>query len=214
MEGITLLHIPELADFRAALGRIGKVKLAHFDFSRVSSKYRDYVEGRNPNIFHPAFASRTLMDIGVYCVSPALYLLGKPKAVSASATFIDSGADASGASILEYDDLIAVLTYSKTTQGCDISEIQGDLGTILIKSIGTMSQVTLKLLDGTQEEIVSPREKSDQMRYIASDFHRFITQPDQSAGEYQELCTLSVDVCQALRTLRRAAGIKFPCDID
>lgn len=55
MEAIMLLHMPQLAVLEEAVGRLGRISLAHFDFSQLSSKYPAYLEGAAlPNIFNPA----------------------------------------------------------------------------------------------------------------------------------------------------------------
>lgn len=105
MEAIMLLHMPQLAVLEEAVGRLGRISLAHFDFSQLSSKYPAYLEGAAlPNIFNPAMETGALMDLGVYCVYPALYLFGEPEELTASAVFLDSGADGAGAAVLRYPD--------------------------------------------------------------------------------------------------------------
>lgn len=133
MEAIMLLHMPQLAVLEDAVGRLGRISLAHFDFSQLSSKYPAYLEGAAlPNIFNPAMETGALMDLGVYCVYPALYLFGEPEGLTASAVFLDSGADGAGAAVLRYPDKVAVLTYSKTGQAVAPSQIVGDRGTLTI----------------------------------------------------------------------------------
>ncbi len=65
------------------------------------------------------------MDLGIYCLYPAIILFGVPDKVDAHARFLDTGADASGCVTLQYADKTVVLTYSKTAQGVIGSEIQG-----------------------------------------------------------------------------------------
>ncbi len=65
MEAIMLLHMPQLAVLEEAVGRLGRISLAHFDFSQLSSKYPAYLEGAAlPNIFNPAMETGALMDLG------------------------------------------------------------------------------------------------------------------------------------------------------
>lgn len=42
-------------------------------------------------------ATGSLMDLGIYCVYPAVDLFGEPKTVSAVSSFLESGADAATA---------------------------------------------------------------------------------------------------------------------
>lgn len=144
MEAIMLLHMPQLALLEEAVGRLGRISLAHFDFSQLSSKYPAYLEGKAlPNIFNPAMETGALMDLGVYCVYPALHLFGEPEGLTASAVFLDSGADGAGAAVLRYPDKVAVLTYSKTGQAAAPSQIVGDRGTLTIGSISKLEDMVL-----------------------------------------------------------------------
>ena len=68
IEAIMYMHSPVRAALRETLGDIGKVWTAHFDFSQYSSKYPAYLRGGLPNIFNPAMATGSLMDLGIYCV--------------------------------------------------------------------------------------------------------------------------------------------------
>ena len=77
-------------------------------------------------------ATGGLMDLGIYCVYPAVMLFGMPDKVSAHARFLSTGADGSGCVTLHYADKTVVLTYSKTAQGEIGSEIQGEHGVIRI----------------------------------------------------------------------------------
>lgn len=87
IEAIMYMHSPVRAKLREALDNIGKVWTAHFDFSQYSSKYPAYLRGELPNIFNPAMATGSLMDLGVYCVYPAVDLFGEPETVSAVSSF-------------------------------------------------------------------------------------------------------------------------------
>lgn len=49
--------------------------MVKLDFCQRSSKLDSYLEGELPNIFNPALETGALMDLGVYCVYPALALL-------------------------------------------------------------------------------------------------------------------------------------------
>ena len=76
---------------RNSLEKIGRITSAHFDFSQLSSKYPAYLSGNLPNIFNPALATGCLMDLGIYCVYPAIDLFGIPDKITACASFMDSG---------------------------------------------------------------------------------------------------------------------------
>ena len=73
------LHLPQRKILEEALSQIGTVSLAKIDFCQRSSKLDAYLNGELPNIFNPALETGALMDLGVYCLYPALALFGKPE---------------------------------------------------------------------------------------------------------------------------------------
>ena len=78
MEAIMMLHLPQRQAVLDALPQLGRITSAHFDFSQLSSKYPALLRGELPNIFNPKMATGSLMDLGVYCVFPALDWFGEP----------------------------------------------------------------------------------------------------------------------------------------
>ena len=116
IEAIMYMHSPVRTALREALGDIGKVWTAHFDFSQYSSKYPAYLRGELPNIFNPAMATGSLMDLGIYCVYPAIDLFGEPETVSAVSAFLESGADAATAVSMLSKNTAITMTSCKTGQ--------------------------------------------------------------------------------------------------
>ena len=128
MEAIKSLYLPQADKIRFAMGKIGKIHMAKFDFCRYSSKFPALLQGKIPNIFNPAFATGGLMDMGIYCVYPAVFFFGVPHEVKAQAVFIRTGADLAGTALLGYPDKHVVLSWSKgSTSGHD-STIHGENG--------------------------------------------------------------------------------------
>lgn len=214
MEAIMLLHMPQLAVLEDAVGRLGRISLAHFDFSQLSSKYPAYLEGAAlPNIFNPAMETGALMDLGVYCVYPALYLFGEPEGLTASAVFLDSGADGAGAAVLRYPDKVAVLTYSKTGQAAAPSQIVGDRGTLTIGSISKLEDMVLTEKGKAPERLVGEQDKAALMGYEAARFCAAVG-AGEADGRGDEDSRLALRVHRCMREIRQQAGIVFPMDRD
>ena len=91
MEAIKSLYLPHADKIRLAMGKLGKIHMAKFDFCRYSSKFPALLRGESPNIFNPAFATGSLMDMGIYCVYPAVSFFGVPYEVKAHAVFTQTG---------------------------------------------------------------------------------------------------------------------------
>lgn len=210
LEAIMMLHLPQRQAVLDALPALGQITSAHLDFSQLSSKYEAYLRGELPNIFNPKMATGSLMDLGVYCVYPALDWFGFPRHITAAADFLPTGADGSCAAILEYPDKLVTLGCSKVGQSSLGSEILGDNGTLAIDSISQLARIQLYQNDGTSRSIVGSYEKNVLMSGEARDFLRYITCPGETREEYAYASRLSLDVCRVMAEIRRLAGIRFP----
>ena len=212
LEAIMFLHQPQLRSLEAALKQIGQITMVKLDFCQRSSKLDRYLAGELPNIFNPALETGALMDLGVYCVYPALYFFGKPESFQADSHLLASGADGSGSAVLHYPDKLVTLTYSQLGQAGADSDFQGTEGTVAVESISRLGGMVLRHKDGSTEEIHGQDEKYQLMGWEAKDLYRYITEPEQSRAEYARCVDLSVQVAEFLEEARGKAGIRFPSD--
>ena len=207
-EAIMYMFQPVRALLRETVAQLGRITGAHFDFCQLSSKYPAYLRGENPNIFNPRLATGGLMDLGVYCVYPALDLFGLPRAVTACAHFLESGADGSGMVGLDYGDKLVTLAYSKIGQGWAGSEIRGEDGTLSIESISKLTGLTLHRPGLAPQAVFGEREKADLMGYEAEGFEAFVRDP--ADPYYQVTRERALQVSTVMAEIRRLAGIVFP----
>lgn len=207
VEAIMYMFNPARDLLKDALGKIGKITSAHFDFSQLSSKYPAYQRGELPNIFNPALATGCLMDLGIYCVYPALDLFGLPEKITACAHFMESGADGSGTAGLLYPDKLITFTYSKLGQDRLGSQIFGDEGTIKIESISKLINMSITAKNGDIQEIIGDVPKEKLMGYEALGFERFIADP--SDEYYRVTRRRALQVSQIMKQIRDICGIKF-----
>lgn len=207
VEAIMYMFNPARDLLKDALGKIGKITSVHFDFSQLSSKYPAYQRGELPNIFNPALATGCLMDLGIYCVYPALDLFGLPEKITACAHFMESGADGSGTAGLLYPDKLITFTYSKLGQDRLGSQIFGDEGTIKIESISKLINMSVTAKNGDIQEIIGDVSKEKLMGYEALGFERFIADP--SDEYYQVTRQRALQVSQIMKQIRDISGIKF-----
>ncbi len=207
LEAIMYMHTPDRDSFRQAVGKIGNITSAHFDFTQLSSKYPAYLRGEVPNIFNPSLATGSLMDLGVYCVYPAVDLFGIPREIKADAVFLNTGSDGSGNASLNYGDKLVTLTYSKTGQDRFGSQIYGDKGTITVESISKTVCITLIDNSGNKTVICPDRVKEEIMGFEAKEFEHFIACPDDPK---YALCTrTSLEVSRIMEKIKNLSGIKF-----
>lgn len=212
MEAIMFLHQPQLKNLNAAIAELGEISMVKLDFCQRSSKLDSYLRGELPNIFNPEMETGALMDLGVYCVYPALYLFGEPERVEQSVALMKSGADGNGVVTFVYPHRLVTLTYSKLGQSAANSDIQGVNGTISIESISKLNGIILRRNDGAVENIHGHDEKYKLMGNEARDFYRYITEPETSREEYEVCQSLSISVAAYMEDIRRSCNIRFLSD--
>ena len=207
-EAIMYLHLPERQVLKEAVNSIGKIMTAHFDFSQLSSKYPAFLRNENPNIFNPEFRTGCLMDLGIYCIYPAVDLFGVPESITAQSGFLPTGADAYGTAVFTYSDKQVTLTYSKVGQSYLGSQIFGDEGTVKIPSVSQLTEMSVCAKE-KQEKFISPdREKYVLMAFEAQDFYDYIT--DESTRTHLDECNEMIfKVSKIMKEIRDKANIGF-----
>lgn len=206
-EAIMMMHSPLKDKVKKALGKIGKITTAHFDFSQLSSKYKALKNGENPNIFNPEMKTGCLRDLGIYCYYPAVEFFGLPEKISSCAGFIETGADGYGTAVLNYPDKQVTLTYSKIGQDYLGSQIFGDEGTITIESISKLTGVKIHFADGRTEEVTGEVAKHILMAYEAENFYKFITDFEKYKEEYFEINQKVFEVNKLMYEVKRQCNI-------
>ncbi len=209
MEAIMMLHLPQRKSIKKALEKIGKITSARFDFSQFSSKYKALQKGEIPNIFNPKMATGCLMDLGIYCIYPALDFFGEPQEILNTATFLHTGADSVDNSVFIYPDKQVNISCSKVGQSHLGSEIMGDKGTITISSISKLTDSELILHTGEKEILVGDIEKHILMSYEAKSFYNYITDFENYKNEYHENNKLTLKVSEIMKKMRENAKISF-----
>lgn len=212
LEAIMFMHLPQKALLEEALAKIGPISMAKLDFCQRSSKLDDYLAGNLPNIFNREMETGAFMDLGVYCVYPALYLFGMPESFSADARILRGGADGSGILTLRYPDKLVTLTYSKLGQASAGSEFQGPDGTVYVDSISRLADMMLIRKNGERSPIFGGEEKYKLMGYEAADFYRYISDPEKYVREYQKCLELSVMISEFMQQAREKLGVRFTSD--
>lgn len=153
LEAMRPLHDPAFQALRGAIADLGAIRRATLRFGKYSSRYDEILAGRGTNIFDCRMASGSLMDIGVYTVEPLIELFGEPASIDAAASLLDAdtrglthGAiDGAGVIMARYPTMVATLHHSKITNDASESEIEGELGTLVIDAISSPAQARLEM---------------------------------------------------------------------
>jgi len=212
LEAIMFMHLPQRKIFEEALAKLGDINYAKIDFCQRSSKMDALNRGETPNIFNPELETGAFMDLGVYCIYPALYLFGLPKSYTASAMMLKTGADAAGTIVMDYKDKQVVISYSKIGQAIAGSEFQGANGTMYVDSISRIADAKTRDNSGNIKTLLEAEEKSRLMGYESIDFHRFITNLDETKEEYLKCKEMSILVSAFMESCRKKLKIRFVSD--
>lgn len=209
MEALKTTLLPNFLTIKENLHKIGKVRRYFASYCQYSSRYDKYKEGIVLNAFNPAFSNGSLMDIGIYCVYPAVALFGEPKQIQASSYMLESGVDGEGSMLLTYEEMDAVIMYSKMTNSYVPSEIQGENGSMIIDKIHTPESVKIHYKDGAIEDL-TVKQDVDSMYYEAREFIHVITNNEQQSklnSHGNSLITATI-----IESVRKQIGLIYPAD--
>lgn len=209
MEALKTTVLPNFLTIKENLHKIGPVRRYFASYCQYSSRYDAYKQGTILNAFKPTFSNGALMDIGIYCIYPLVALFGPPKDIKAIGHRLDSGVDGEGSLLLKYDQMDAVVMYSKITDSNVQSEIQGEEGNIVIDKIHTPEKVEIHYRDGRIEDISKPQE-TESMYYEAKEFIQAIKEK-QKQVEYNKH-EYSLQTASILEQARKQIGIIYPAD--
>lgn len=185
-------------------GAIGPVGYLHADFA-FHALDRD-LESR---LLNPALASGSLLDIGIYPIFLAYYLLGMPEGLEASANFHENGTELQTSMIFHYPQAQALLYSGLVGPSKMEAEISGTLGSILVRPRWHEANGFSLVRDGAVEEYDLPRTGRGYYHEIVEVHHclrqGLIESPHWSHRNSMELMEL-------LDRVRMKCGIRFPFD--
>ena len=134
---------------------IGTVKMILCTFCQYSSRYDQFRDGENPNIFNPEFAGGALMDINLYNIYLVVGLYGKPERVHYFPQKAENGIDTSGILILEYPEFLCQCTGAKDVWCENSVQLLGEKGYILVPAESNRcDEVTVVTEDRTERHII------------------------------------------------------------
>ncbi|WP_179218726.1 Gfo/Idh/MocA family protein [Saccharibacillus sp. O23] len=208
-EAIVTPYSPHYKQVRELLPEIGPIRLMQSNFSKRSSRYGDYLNGRILPAFDPALAGGALYDLNVYHLHMALGLFGRPNEARYIGNIGPNGIDTSGVLTLSYDGFAACCCAAKDSDGECFTLIQGEAGSIRIDGPPNLcSPVTLKTRE--REETFTFEAPDNHMTEEFRSFARMYRNGDRTRS--LEALRHSVSVMEIATNVRRAAGIEFPAD--
>lgn len=203
-------HLPNFQVLKNSLSLLGDIRKAHIHYCQYSSRYPAYLAGNNPNTFDPTFSNGSIMDIGYYCVALTTALFGKPNNIKAQAFLLDSGVDGCGSVLLEYNGFNVTIDHSKVSESNQVSEIQGEDGTLLIEHVALCHQVIHQDRAHKTTTNLSQTQAENSMCYEAIAFAKQIKEGIIDPIFEQR----SLQTAQIINEVRRQTGVVFPADLS
>lgn len=205
MEAIVPIYVESREKIKAAIDSVGDIAMAKIDYCQLTSRYEKLKRGEQVNILDMSLHAGTLMDLGIYCVWAAVDFFGMPKAIKATANFLENGADKCGSAIFDYGTFSASLTYSKLAQSTAPSEIIGNNGAVTIGRIGLYADAYS--IKTESERLDVPQTKEELMSCEAAAFADFIS--GKNLEEYSKNSELCFKVHSCMDMIKKSAAIKY-----
>ncbi|MGI6229440.1 MAG: Gfo/Idh/MocA family protein [Tractidigestivibacter sp.] len=231
LEAMRPVHAPGFKKIQETLPKLGEVRLVYLGFSKVTSRISRFRAGERLNIFDTRFSAGALMDIGVYCVEPAIALFGSPERVSSSVVTApvvgeEPGSrygtiDLAGTITLSYPGKSVVLSYGKLTDDLISCQIQGEEGTLLFDGVSTPGNLRLCVHEqkamtwgtvGGAEQAIPVDTPENDMVCELDDFCRAV-RGEKDALAFRDACEkVTLDSLAVMDEVRSQAGVRFPAD--
>lgn len=207
------IHQENFKKLTAQVKAMDTIQGATFVYNKYSSRFDDFLAGKNPNVFNPDFAGGAIEDLGIYPLYAAIALFGMPKDSQYFATKLSNGIDGRGTVILRYTNFDVTLIFGKNSNSYLASEIYGLQDSIVIDSIAELTSILYHHNPMEAEQIADLPHENPLLAEI-SVFAPIINDFDNHIDEYRDLLMLSQRVNTVLYHLRQTAGIKFPADLE
>jgi predicted dehydrogenase len=207
MEAMWTRFLPLIVRMRELVdsGAIGELRMLWSDFG--------FRTGVNPKsrLFDPALGGGGLLDVGIYPVSMAAWLLGQPDRIASLADLGETGVDEQAGIVLGFPGarMALLATAVRTTTPMETT-IMGTAGTIRIHSPSwAATKLTLTTSDGKSELVEVPFEGNG-YNYEAAEVGRCLR-----AG-LKESPTMPLDesvaIMRTLDAIRAQWGLKYPME--
>lgn len=207
-DATTNIHLLAYKQLKDDIKLLGNIKLVDVDFSRYSSKYDDFLAGKEASTFNPDLSGGALMDMGLYNVSFITGLFGLPKALRYYPN-MSKGIDTSGVAILKYDEMVVSAICGKDANEGTSFHIKGDKGYITCNQANScFNEYEIHLNDGTIKK--RTYEKDSHYKDELYDFKSMFDYKNyQKNYEYLTYTLMNMKV---LDELRYSCGLKFKAD--
>ncbi len=157
----------------------------------------------------PNLAGGALLDLGIYPVSFAHMILGKPNKITASGVLTDEGVDARTSIILDYDNgAQAILNTTMIEQTPTRAVVAGLNGWLDIdRTFYTPADMKISLYDGTVTNI--PNKYLGHGLREQAEIFRLLVESEKLESEILNWQS-TLEIMQILDTVRNQISLKYP----
>jgi len=205
LEAMWTRFLPHIAKVREILasGVIGNVM-------NIEADHGQYLMGLGiPRLIEPELAGGALLDLGIYPISLAHMMLGKPTKITATGVLTDKGVDAQTSAIFDYQSgAQAVLTTTMVTQTPCRATISGTLGRIEIdRTFYSPADMRVVLLDGSATEYPNTYQGHG-LREQAAELERMVYANEIESATLTH--QMSIEIMDSLDEIRNQIGLRYP----
>ena len=232
LEATRSLHVPAFAEIeRIVREGLGQVRLATFRFSKVTSRIARLRAGESVNVFDPELSGGALMDIGVYCVEPAVALFGPPREVRALAVTVPVPAhapgdpyglvDLAGEALLGYGDKVVSISFGKVCDDVVSSQVEGERGTLVWDQVSCPDNLRLHehedrgmvfRVEGASTTPVAVAVPERDMACEVRDFVSAVRGEGEALLARDRFERITLESLAVMDEVRRQIGVRFPAD--
>jgi len=203
LEAMRPMHHPHITIIEEELKQMGNIKHVYFHFMNYSSKYDKYKQGEITSAFSTDTGGGALYDLGVYPLTVAYRLFGKPSSYDIDSVKLKSGVDGISNIILRYDGFNCMISVSKISTSTNDNEIHTDAETMLVNHITQLKRIEIKTKDASR--IVVDQLLTNDMTYEIKDFIEIIKDNDSQRFNYYT--DFSHNIVRVIEDLKRKSEI-------
>lgn len=208
-EGITTLYLPNFIEIKNSIKHLKDIKLVQGNYSQYSSKYDNFINGEEPNVFNLKFSGGALQDINIYNIQFIMGLFGVPTNVKYLANKASNGIDTSGILILKYKDFLCECVGAKDSASPNFVCIQGRNG--YLKLNGSANEcLSFDFCINGEVKTYNKQEHSNRMVYEIKEFKEIFY--NKNITKCYQLLEHTLEVTKVLVKARNSAEIIFPSD--
>jgi predicted dehydrogenase len=198
MEAMRTVHHPHVPIIRDEVKRLDGINYAHLKMMQYSSKYDVYKRGELPRVFNREYGGGALNDLGVYPLTLAVLLFGKPHRIIVESVQLESGVDATTVVHLNYGSFICNCTFSKVSNTYLYNEIVGEKQSLLLSHVTHLDE--LIVVDEQSRDILIKECIQDDMRFELEDFIKIIEIQDiEKYKEFLSITKMVTEICDEIR---------------